>query len=93
MNINVLTLILFLFISSCSSDKEIKTNLSNSDDVSMYNLAMKNLKKRNYEEAIDNFTELEIQYPYSTWASRGQLMTGFAHYSACLLYTSDAADE
>ena len=82
MNINVLTLILILFFSSCSSDKEIKTSISTADDVSLYNLAMKDLKKRKYEEAIDNFTELEIQYPYSTWASRGQLMTGFAHYSA-----------
>ena len=43
---------------------------------------MKDLKKRKYEEAIDLFTELEIQYPYSIWASRGQLMIGFAHYSA-----------
>ena len=45
MNINVLTLILILFFSSCSSDKEIKANISTSDDVSLYNLAMKNLKK------------------------------------------------
>ena len=82
MNINVLTLILILFFSSCSSDKEIKQNISTSDDVSLYNLAMKDLKKRKYEEAIDTFTELEIQYPYSNWASRGQLMIGFAHYSA-----------
>ena len=76
MNINVLTLIFILFFSSCSSDKEIKANISTSDDVALYNLAMKSLKKRKYEEAIDNFTELEIQYPYSPWASRGQLMTG-----------------
>ena len=77
----MLILILFLFFTSCSSDKEIKTNISTSDDVSLYNLAMKNLKKKNYEEAIDDFTELEIQYPYSPWAARGQLMIGFAHYS------------
>ena len=82
MNINVLTLFFILFFSSCSSDKEIKKSISTSDDVSLYNSAMKDLKKRKYEEAIDLFTELEIQYPYSIWASRGQLMIGFAHYSA-----------
>ena len=82
MNINVLTLVLILFFSSCSSDKEIKLNISNSVDVSLYNSGMKYLKKQQYNEAIDNFTELEIQYPYSPWASRGQLMIGFAHYSA-----------
>ena len=58
MNINVLTLILILFFSSCSSDKEIKTNVSNLDDVALYNSAMKDLKRRKNEEAIDLFTEL-----------------------------------
>lgn len=82
MNMNVLTLFLILFFSSCSADKEIKTSISTSDDVSLYNSAMKDLKKRKYQEAIDQLTELEIQYPYSIWASRGQLMIGFAHYSA-----------
>ncbi len=82
MNINVLILISILFFSSCSSDREIQANISSLDDVSLYNEAMKHLKKKEFEEAIDNFTELEIQYPYSPWASRGQLMIGFAHYSA-----------
>ena len=82
MKLNVLFLIIILFFSSCSSDKEIKANISPYDDVTLYNEAMKYLKKKKYEEAIDNFTELEIQYPYSPWASRGQLMIGFAHYSA-----------
>ena len=50
MNINVLTLILVLLFSSCSSDKEIKQNISTSDDVSLYNLAMKDLKKRGLSE-------------------------------------------
>ncbi len=82
MNINVLILISILFFSSCSSDREIQANISSLDDVSLYNEAMKHLKKKEFEEAIENFTELEIQYPYSPWASRGQLMIGFAHYSA-----------
>ena len=82
MKLNVLFLIIILFFSSCSSDKEIKANISPYDDVTLYNEALKYLKKKKYEEAIDNFTELEIQYPYSPWASRGQLMIGFAHYSA-----------
>ena len=82
MNINATILILILFFSSCSSEREIRQNLSSSDDVTLYNTGMTHLKKKKYEEAIDNFTELEIQYPYSPWASRGQLMIGFAHYSA-----------
>ncbi len=82
MKIKVLNIILFLFISSCSTDKEVIKNYSSYDDVKLYNEALKQLKKKEYSEAIDTFTELEIQYPYSQWASRGQLMIGFAHYTA-----------
>ncbi len=82
MKTKVLILFLFIFISSCSSDKEIAKNYSSYDDVKLYNEAMLQLKKKEYDEAIDTFTELEIQYPYSPWASRGQLMIGFAHYTA-----------
>ena len=46
MNINVPILILILFFSSCSSDNEIKTNTLSSDDVTMYNMGMKHLKKK-----------------------------------------------
>ena len=43
---------------------------------------MNNLKKREFSEAVEQFTQLEIQYPYSKWATKGQLMAGFAHYQA-----------
>ena len=74
---------LCLMIFSCSTNDEIRSDFSSyDDDVALYNEAMDQLKKKNFDEAIDTFTELEIQYPYSTWASRGQLLTGFAHYTA-----------
>ena len=31
---------------------------------------MNNLKKREFSEAVEQFTQLEIQYPYSNWATR-----------------------
>ena len=79
----VLNLILITFLSSCSSNKELDNSFStNVSDVNLYNQAMIKLKKKKFEEAIEIFTELEIQYPYSPWAARGQLFTGFAHYTA-----------
>ena len=78
-------LIIFLcfFFQGCSSKKEFVQNYNNGlDDVNLYNNAMLKLKAKEFEEAIELFTELEIQYPYSPWASRGQLLTGFAHYTA-----------
>ena len=82
MILKVLLTSLFLIIYSCSTNEEISQNFSSYDDVKLYNEAMKQLKKKEFSEAIDTFTELEIQYPYSPWASRGQLLIGFAHYTA-----------
>ncbi len=78
----VLVLVFYFFVYSCSSDQEIAKNYSSYDDIKLYNEGMKYLKKQEFSEAINSFTELEIQYPYSPWASRGQMLIGFAHYTA-----------
>ena len=58
------------FFSSCSSNKDENSFSTNISDVNLYNQAMIKLKKKDFEEAIEIFTELEIQYPYSPWAAR-----------------------
>ena len=78
----LLIIIIFYFLQACSSKKEFALNINNEDDVNLYNKAMIKLKSKEFEEAIEIFTELEIQYPYSPWASRGQMLVGFAHYTA-----------
>ena len=78
----LLIIILFSFLQACSSKKEFALNINNEDDVNLYNKAMIKLKSKEFEEAIEIFTELEVQYPYSPWASRGQMLVGFAHYTA-----------
>ena len=77
----MLRLILLLAIFSCSSkNEEVVNNFSS--DIDLYKAGMNNLKKREFSDAVDRFTELEIQHPYSQWATKGQLMAGFAHYKA-----------
>ena len=78
----LLVIVIILFISSCSSDKKDTTNFNISSETQLYNAGLKKLKQKRFEEAIENFTELEIQYPYSEWSARGQMLTGFAQYSA-----------
>ena len=73
---------IFLFIlNACSSDRNIVINKPLNSDVEIYNSGLELLKKKKFDEAIDRFTELEIQYPYSDWSARGQMLTGFSHYS------------
>ena len=77
----LIRLALLLVVLSCSSnDKE--TTSSFSSDIELYKSGMSFLKKREFTEAVEQFTELEIQHPYSKWATKGQLMAGFAHYKA-----------
>ena len=77
----LLVIIFILLINSCSSDNNLTNNTPLNNDVGLYNAGMKLLKAKKFDEAIERFTELEIQYPYSDWSARGQMLIGFAHYS------------
>lgn len=46
----------------------------------LYNRAAKRLDDGVYFEAAKLFDEVDRQYPYSQWATRAQLMSGYAHY-------------
>ena len=49
---------------------------------SIYNEAVDELETENYTEAATLFEEVERQHPYSVWATKAQLMSGFARYEA-----------
>lgn len=46
----------------------------------MYNNAARLLDTGEYAAAAKEFDEVDRQYPYSQWAMRAQLMSGYAHY-------------
>ncbi|MDX1291677.1 MAG: outer membrane protein assembly factor BamD [Hyphomonas sp.] len=48
----------------------------------LYNQAASELDKRDFDQAILLFNEVERQHPYSEWARRSMVMTAFAHYQA-----------
>lgn len=81
MKIKLLVFIFLFLLNACSSDKNIVINKQLNNDVEIYNSGLELLKKRKFDEAIERFTELEIQYPYSDWSARGQMLIGFSHYS------------
>ena len=81
MKIKLLVIIFLFLLNACSSDKNIVINKQLNNDVEIYNSGLELLKKKKFDDAIDRFTELEIQYPYSDWSARGQMLIGFSHYS------------
>ena len=48
----------------------------------LYKTAMKDLKAQDFEQAADNFDEVERQYPYSSWAPHAQLMSAYCAFKA-----------
>lgn len=46
----------------------------------LYNEAMDTLEAKDYRAAAALFDEVERQHPYSTWATRAQLMSAYAFY-------------
>tara|TARA_B100000989_G_scaffold279174_1_gene241569 strand:+ start:995 stop:1825 length:831 start_codon:yes stop_codon:yes gene_type:complete len=76
----LILLLLSFFILSCSSDNDVNIDYSLRSDSVLYNEALIALKKKEYLLAHELFTELDLQHPYSKWATKGQLMSGFALY-------------
>ena len=69
------------FLNCCSSNNEqLGIQSYNKTDKSMYIDAHKKLKSGEFEEANNLFTELDLMHPYSKWAIKGQLMSGFSLY-------------
>ncbi len=48
----------------------------------IYNEALDALEEQDYGTAVSGFEETERQHPYSQWATRAQLMVGYANYMA-----------
>lgn len=48
----------------------------------LYNTAVNSLETGQYKSAAKQFDEVERQHPYSTWATKAQIMAAFSHYQA-----------
>lgn len=46
----------------------------------LYNHGIDALNAQRYQTAADQFTSVEENYPYSTWATKAQLMQGYTQY-------------
>ncbi len=82
MHLKISQIIFLAFLISCSSNDENPYSSDFKSDIKLYSEGMNFLKKKEYDKATETFNELEIQHPYSAFAAKGQLMSGFAHYKA-----------
>lgn len=68
-----------LLVGACSSDAD-KPDYVERPVSAIYNEAMDTLGEGLYAEAAVKFDEVERQHPYSSWATKAQLMAAYAHY-------------
>lgn len=68
-----------LLLGACSTSDE--AYVDRPVDV-LYNEAMDNLEAGDDKKAAKLFDEVERQHPYSSWATKAQLMAAYSHYIA-----------
>ncbi|MEM9668131.1 MAG: outer membrane protein assembly factor BamD [Pseudomonadota bacterium] len=72
-----------LIVSACQNNTRRATRAYVERPVEvLYNSAARELDRRDYQDAIELFNEVERQHPYSEWARRSTLMSAFAAYQS-----------
>ena len=78
-HIAVLCFLSLLLVTGCSSDTADVVEKQEPVE-KMYFHAAQKMDESSYIEAAKAFDEVERNYPYSKWATRAQLMAGYASY-------------
>ena len=69
-------------IIACAGDNDADKAYVERPVHEIYNQATNALEKRHFEQAAALFDEVERQHPYSLWATKAQVMAGYANYEA-----------
>ncbi|MBP5698447.1 MAG: outer membrane protein assembly factor BamD [Alphaproteobacteria bacterium] len=75
----ILPMISMLFLSACASSKDETLDEDKSAET-LYNEAYEYLKKTSYQKAAEGFDKVEMEHPYSKWATKSKLMAAYAYY-------------
>ena len=81
---NILIILIFLFLNSCSNDKK-KIDIIEEEDIELqmidsYKEGIKALVEGDVLFAAKKFNEAELVYPQSDWAPKSALMSAYSYY-------------
>lgn len=68
-------------LMGCSSSSDDEVAVPEEAEV-LYNKARDSFDNQEYKKSVQQFEEVERQHPYSEWATRAQIMAGYANYRA-----------
>lgn len=75
--LSIAALVSLIALSACSKKDKDEPQLPVGQ---IYNQAMDEMEKKNYEKAVEHFERLDREYPYSQWAVKAQIMAAYAYY-------------
>ena len=83
--VNILIILIFLFLNSCSNDKK-KIDIIEEEDIELqmidsYKEGIKALEDGDILFAAKKFNEAELVYPQSDWAPKSALMSAYSYYA------------
>ena len=81
---NILIILIFLFLNSCSNDKK-KIDIIEEEDIELqmidsYREGIESLQEGDSLFAAKKFNEAELVYPQSDWAPKSALMSAYSYY-------------
>ena len=81
--VNILIILIFLFLNSCSNDKKKIDIIEEDIELQMIDSYKEGIKALNEGEvlfAAEKFNEAELVYPQSDWAPKSALMSAYSYY-------------
>ena len=66
------------FLSACTSTSKDEDSKLSAEE--LYNKAYNYLEKTSYQRAAEAFEKVELEHPYSKWATKAKLMGAYAYY-------------
>lgn len=78
-SICTLSAICLLLLSACSGSEDVINDEDKSAET-LYNEAYDYLEKTSYQKAAEKFDKVEMEHPYSKWATKSKLMSAYAYY-------------
>ncbi len=80
LSIVVAVLLLAGLTGACGSDGPPQMDYEEMPAEPLYDKGVEYMLDGKYNRAAERFAEVERQHPYSTWATRAQLMSAFSYY-------------
>jgi outer membrane protein assembly factor BamD len=77
---NIIIYSLLFAVAACSGDADVTGEKEVASAEILYEQAQAKMAKKSYQEAVEEFQEIERQYPFSPLATRAQVMAAFAYY-------------